>query len=101
MIDNVQGPWAEQFDCPEIHDSNGELVATVYPARDAATADSDGLADRMALIGAAPELLAALERADSLLSDLRAHELDDPKDIETLDMIAKAIAKATSQAVQS
>lgn len=54
------------------------------------------LADQ-ALLTAAPELLEALERAYSLLTELRAHDLDGMEDIETLAMVEHAIAKAKGE----
>lgn len=59
MSDNINAPWEAASDEPTVYDANGNQVCQVFPAIDTLD-DDNGLAERMALIAAAPALLAAL-----------------------------------------
>ena len=63
------------------------------------TVDEQTVMANARLIAAAPDLLAALRRAEDLLTDLRADDLDDAEDVETMAAIRAAIAKAKGEAL--
>jgi hypothetical protein len=70
MPDNIRSPWQAAEDEPTIYAADGDQVCQVFPTHDTIEQDN-GLADRMALIAAAPALLAALRAiADCKESDL-------------------------------
>lgn len=98
----INGPWNITEDSPNVYDQQGNEVCQVFPAIDTLS-DDNGLSERLALIHSAPQLLAALKRADALLTDLRAYDLDGAEDIETLKMIDDAFFQAdiAGRAVQS
>ncbi len=50
--------------------------------------------ERARLFALTPQLVEALTRADDLLSQLRAHDLDDAEDIETLALIGTVLQSA-------
>jgi hypothetical protein len=71
-----------RFDGSPNGDTEAQPIATVY------------VESAAPLFAASPDMLAALESAHYLLSELRAHELDDPDSVATMAAIEAAIRKA-------
>lgn len=68
-----------------IEDGTGRSVALVYDIGETA------------LFAAAPVMLAALRKADTLLHELRAHELTDADSRDAVRSVLNAIAAATGE----
>ena len=99
MSRHTPGPWMAQI----AREETGFRMVRTY-VLDGASGDpiahvqANGMAEEEAnarLIAAAPDLLDALRKAQSLLVELRAHELTDADDVEVMAAIEAVIVKAT------
>lgn len=89
-INHAPGPWVESYSLSAaVHSAQSGLVAIVYGVTEAERQRN------VALIAAAPDLLAALKaELDWLVFEVNGAAVPSHSGYETLQMIRRAIAKA-------
>jgi hypothetical protein len=94
---HTAGPWAAETNAAglKVKSAEGDIIATPS-GFDVGQEKAEANAR---LIAAAPEMLAALHRADAALSLLMATGNGDRHDLSALESIRAAIAKATGGAL--
>lgn len=97
MSEHTKGPWAYSRSATPEYAPQYSVYSETGFGGDLAIVKGEFAGYDAKLIAAAPDLLAALKRAQDLLIELRANDLTDPEDEQTMSDIEAAIAKATGQ----